>query len=239
MAARTLHSKYDSRDLTANARSAFMGQFEDQVDPNRELPEAERIRRAQHARSAYFTRLALESPPRPAAGLPRGWTMSHEKSRPTKAANPKNVQGDGHHRDITGPSESAEAALLGSMIINCDARSGALDVPTKADFDNEAHRVIFITVAAMHADGSDVDQLLVNDRLCAAGQIDHVGGLDAVWHLTSIEGCPCTWSWESYAQIVKRESRRRRGIATLGSALERLQSGEDPAVIASELAVAV
>jgi hypothetical protein len=33
----------------------------DEVDPDRELPEAERFRRAEHAKKAYFTRLALKS----------------------------------------------------------------------------------------------------------------------------------------------------------------------------------
>ena len=61
IAAQTLHSKYDSRELTANARRTFLAKFEDEVDPNRELPEAERLRRAESARKAYFTRLALKS----------------------------------------------------------------------------------------------------------------------------------------------------------------------------------
>lgn len=61
LAAHALHAKHDSRELTANARSAFLRRFEDEVDPNRQLPEAERIRRADHARKAYFTRLALKS----------------------------------------------------------------------------------------------------------------------------------------------------------------------------------
>ena len=61
IAAETLHSKYDSRDLTEPARKSFMQRFEIQVDPNGELPEAERIRRAEHARRAYFQRLAFQS----------------------------------------------------------------------------------------------------------------------------------------------------------------------------------
>jgi hypothetical protein len=35
--------------------------FLDEVDPDRVLPEAERLRRAEHARSAYFSKLALKS----------------------------------------------------------------------------------------------------------------------------------------------------------------------------------
>lgn len=54
------HSRHDSREITAAARAAFQQSFIDQVDPDRELPEAERLRRAEHARSAYYARLALK-----------------------------------------------------------------------------------------------------------------------------------------------------------------------------------
>jgi hypothetical protein len=59
--AHALHSQRDSRELTAAARAKFLTRFIDEVDPNRELPEAERIKRAEHAKSAYFTKLALRS----------------------------------------------------------------------------------------------------------------------------------------------------------------------------------
>ena len=61
LGAHTLHSRYDSRELTAPARAAFLAGFEQQVDPEGALPEAERLRRAQHARKAHFTRMALAS----------------------------------------------------------------------------------------------------------------------------------------------------------------------------------
>lgn len=46
---------------TANARAAFLRRFEDQVDPDRKLSEAERLQRAEHARKAHFQRLAQRS----------------------------------------------------------------------------------------------------------------------------------------------------------------------------------
>lgn len=61
LAAHTLHSQVDSRAHTEPARRAFLERFERQVDPNGTLPPAERTRRAEHARKAYFTRLALRS----------------------------------------------------------------------------------------------------------------------------------------------------------------------------------
>jgi hypothetical protein len=61
LAAHSLHAQVNSRDHTAPARRAFMDRFEDQVDPNRVLPNAERQRRAEQAKKAYFTRLALKA----------------------------------------------------------------------------------------------------------------------------------------------------------------------------------
>ncbi len=59
--AHALHAQHDSRELTARAREAFLQRFEREVDPDGVLPEAERKRRAEHARKAYFTRLSLAS----------------------------------------------------------------------------------------------------------------------------------------------------------------------------------
>ena len=55
-----LHGRRSSRETTALARSAFLARFEREADPDRTLPEAERLRRATFLRRAYFTRLALK-----------------------------------------------------------------------------------------------------------------------------------------------------------------------------------
>ena len=46
---------------TAPARQAMLGKFEQQVDPDGVLTPAERALRAENARKAYFSRLALKS----------------------------------------------------------------------------------------------------------------------------------------------------------------------------------
>jgi hypothetical protein len=56
-----LHARHDSREITAPARAAFLRTFEDQVDPERQLPLAERDRRASMARRAHMARLAYQS----------------------------------------------------------------------------------------------------------------------------------------------------------------------------------
>lgn len=51
----------DPATRTAPARKAALERFERQVDPDGSLPAAERARRAEHARKAYFLSLALKS----------------------------------------------------------------------------------------------------------------------------------------------------------------------------------
>lgn len=59
IAAFALHSQ--GKTSTAAATRAFLAAFENEVDPNRELPEEERQRRALAARRGYMARLALRS----------------------------------------------------------------------------------------------------------------------------------------------------------------------------------
>ena len=57
----TLHATHDPRETTAKAREALYRKFENEVDPDRLLPDEERARRVKYARKAYYARLALKS----------------------------------------------------------------------------------------------------------------------------------------------------------------------------------
>ena len=61
LAAYAMHAQHDSRETSAPGRAAFLARFEADVDPDGRLDPEERRRRAEHARSAYFARLALAS----------------------------------------------------------------------------------------------------------------------------------------------------------------------------------
>ena len=75
-------SRHDARILTAQARAAFLHRFEREVDPDGTLPEEERQRRAEHARKAYFARLALASARARRTLLPADTARSPGESRP-------------------------------------------------------------------------------------------------------------------------------------------------------------
>jgi hypothetical protein len=59
MGAYAQQAQHDTRETTASARAAFLSRFEREVDPNNELVPAERDRRAEAARKAYFAGLTL------------------------------------------------------------------------------------------------------------------------------------------------------------------------------------
>jgi hypothetical protein len=57
-----LHAQIsDEAEHTAPARAAFLSRFEREIDPDGVLDPEERARRAEHAKKAYFLKLALAS----------------------------------------------------------------------------------------------------------------------------------------------------------------------------------
>lgn len=153
--------------------------------------------------------------------------MRHRESPAANRASSESVRA-GQHKDSADPRQTsvthhyAEAALLGSMILNRDALAGAASMLAPDEFDRPAHRTLFTTLVELHTEGTPVDQITVNDRLATTGRLDEVGGLGAVFDLTSVEGCPTTSAWATYAGIVKREADGRRQVRDHLDALRKL-----------------
>jgi hypothetical protein len=62
LAAHEMHARHDSREIAANARAGFLAKFLREVDAiTPGLPDAERLRRAEHLLRAHMKRLALAS----------------------------------------------------------------------------------------------------------------------------------------------------------------------------------
>jgi hypothetical protein len=62
IAAHAMHGQNDSHETTAVARAGFIAKFLREVDEGTPgLPEAERLRRAEHLLRAHMKRLALAS----------------------------------------------------------------------------------------------------------------------------------------------------------------------------------
>ena len=67
----SLHASHDPKQITANARRAFMDRFLREVDPEGELNIEEREIRAAYAKKAYFAKLALKSARKRMRNTPR------------------------------------------------------------------------------------------------------------------------------------------------------------------------
>jgi replicative DNA helicase len=147
-----------------------------------------------------------------------------------------------HDADTFGPypltTDLAEAAVLGAMLVHRPALEGAAAMLTGDDFARTAHRLVFDTAAAMHAEAVPVDTVTLTLRLADADRLDEAGGAGFASELTDPVACPAPTSWRAYAEVVQREGRRRRGIAVLRRALVRLEAGADPDTIATELRIA-
>jgi hypothetical protein len=64
LAAHAAHAKHGGTAMTTAARKAGPGHLEyyfDDVDPDRSLPEPERVKRAEQAKKAYYARLSFLS----------------------------------------------------------------------------------------------------------------------------------------------------------------------------------
>ena len=135
----------DRTARTAPARAAFMRKFEDQVDPTRTLPDAERNRRAESAMKSHMASLALKRskkgqtwlPPRGRDRRPEGGTpLDPLRGRPWSSAGHKigavmSPRAEGSTRAVPGPWQNPidpahiSAACVGFLRVAVTNRSGA------------------------------------------------------------------------------------------------------------------
>ena len=148
----------------------------------------------------------------------------NETARPPRETGQVAAAGPNHPEDTPSARHAAEAALLGACILNRDALAGMVDQLTPDDWTREAHRAVYVTLAAMHEAEVHVDQITLSDALVESGRIETVGGLSAPFDLASMDCCPTPSAWPTYAAIVKRDADRRRRIAELRRELAELES---------------
>ena len=114
-------------------------------------------------------------------------------------------------RGIVPPQNlEAEESVLGAMMVSAATiEPVVLDAHLQADdFYRDRHRSIFAAIVRLHEDGDPVDVLTVSERLAQHGELDRVGGKDAVASLAA--KVPAPGSAKHYAQIVKQNALMRR-----------------------------
>ena len=123
-------------------------------------------------------------------------------------------------------SPAAEAALLGSMMLDETCVDDVMEILSAEDFYRDEHRLIFeaIQTARRKAPGH-VNGVIVRQKLEDTGQMEAIGGLEYLRRV--IESVPGPSAWASYAQTVREKSARRKVIAEAGKMLN-MAYGTEP-----------
>lgn len=123
-------------------------------------------------------------------------------------------------------SLEAEAALLGSMILDARVIGDVIEIVKEAeDFAKPAHGAIFQACVKLYDKAQSLDMVQLHDHLKAADLLDDIGGLD---YLISIaESVPSAVAAPHYARIVRDKATLRRLIQAAGTILLEAYEGQD------------
>jgi replicative DNA helicase len=101
-------------------------------------------------------------------------------------------------------SLEAEAAVLGSMILDRECIGQVIQLITAEAFYRPEHREIFDALVALYESNSHIDLVLLRDELKKRKKLKSVGGAEYLVRVA--ESVPSTASVEYYCDIVKNKS---------------------------------
>lgn len=124
----------------------------------------------------------------------------------------------------TPASLHAEQSLIGAVLLDSKA-FGTVKHIAAEDFDLDAHRRIWRAMKRLHADGTTIDIITLDDALAVSAEIELVGGLA---YLASIaNSTPSSAAIKSYADIVKSHAGRRSVARKAEAVLSAAAAGND------------
>jgi replicative DNA helicase len=117
-------------------------------------------------------------------------------------------------------SLAAEAAVLGSMIIEPDCINQVVELIKSNAFYRVEHRYIFEALIALYEKnrGVGLDAVLLRDELEKRGQLQEVGGVEYIAKI--LESVPSSANVGYYAKIVKEKMLLRELISAAGEILD-------------------
>lgn len=115
---------------------------------------------------------------------------------------------------------AAEASILGGVLLRNDVLALIPELEVD-DFYELKHRIVFAAMRALEAAGKPIDTTTLEVEIERQGKLDAIGGPALLGELAII--VPTADNVVIYASEVKRDSRNRKAIIALASALERAQ----------------
>ena len=108
----------------------------------------------------------------------------------------------------------AEAAVLGSILIDPEAIMQVADYLRPDDFYRDAHRVIYQAALELYEEREPADLITLTDELARRGKLEEVGGASYVTSLAN--QVPTSANVDYYGHIVERTAILRRLIHAAG-----------------------
>ncbi len=108
----------------------------------------------------------------------------------------------------------AEAAVLGSVLIDPQAMTSVAELLRPDDFYRDSHRIIYQAALELYAQQEPADYVLLTDALEKRGQLEQAGGVDYIMSLVNV--VPTSANLEYYALVVKRAATLRQLIHAAG-----------------------
>ncbi|MBS5518158.1 MAG: replicative DNA helicase [Clostridiales bacterium] len=111
-------------------------------------------------------------------------------------------------------SIEAEQSVLGSMLLDANAVTQAMETLTTEDFYTPGHQKIYAAMASLHLDGQPVDLVTVLEKMNQQGTLESAGGMEYLTTLSNL--VPTTANVSQYIKIVEDRS-VLRGVIDAGS----------------------
>jgi len=125
-------------------------------------------------------------------------------------------------------SLSAEAAVLGSMLIDPECIGDVVEFVERDAFYRMEHRHIFEALISLYEknQGVGIDAVLLRDELARQNTLEDAGGVEYIARI--LDSVPSAANVVYYSKVVKDKMLLRELIATAGSILDRAydQTGE-------------
>jgi replicative DNA helicase len=124
----------------------------------------------------------------------------------------------------------AEIGVLGSIVLLPDVLDDIVMILRPDDFYDDAHRLLFVHMTALHESGKKIDDTLLVNRLKTAGEYEKIGG--AAYLSKIINAVPNAAHATYYADIVREKATYR---SLIYAATEILRDAYDESQEAAHL----
>ena len=125
----------------------------------------------------------------------------------------------------------AEAALLGSILINGDITDAVSDIVGPDDFYVTVHGRIFRACAQIHASGGQVNPITLKPHLQGDEGLKEVGGTAYLVQISTVSASYI--GWREFAEQIRDLSRRRKLITAMQDLISRSHQTSSDDSIAS------